>query len=184
MRCLLPLLLGAFLVGCGNDDQTPQARLRRAERKMTLAQTSAERFHSLGEAAKQSFILGKTDDARRYARELLAILPKHKSEVFYGNGVQDANLVLGRIAVAEGKIAEAKQYLLAAGKCPGTPTLSTFGPNVSLAKDLLEKGERDVVLEYFEECRQFWEMGGQHLDQWRDEIKAGKTPNFLANLVY
>jgi len=33
-----------------------------------------------------------------------------------------------------------------------------FGPNVSLAKDLIEKGERDTVVEYFEACRKFWKV--------------------------
>jgi len=35
---------------------------------------------------------------------------------------------------------------------------NSFGPNVSLAKDLLEKGERDTVVEYFEACKKFWKM--------------------------
>ena len=55
---------------------------------------------------------------------------------------------------------------------------------MSLAKDLLEKGERDVVLEYFEACRKFWKMGEDDLDKWSKEVKAGTIPDFGANLVY
>ena len=55
---------------------------------------------------------------------------------------------------------------------------------MSLAKDLLEKGERDTVLEYFKLCRKFWEMERGRLDQWTQEIKSGKIPDFGANLVY
>jgi hypothetical protein len=62
--------------------------------------------------------------------------------------------------------------------------MDTFGPNMSLAKDILEKGETDVVLQYFELCRKFWEMEGGKLDQWSREVKAGSVPDFGANLVY
>ena len=55
---------------------------------------------------------------------------------------------------------------------------------MSLAKDLLEKGEKETVLQYFDLCRKFWSMGGDKLDQWTKDVKAGQTPDFGANLVY
>ena len=91
--------------------------------------------------------------------------------------------MLGRIAVRDGRIAEAKNYLLEAGKSPGSPQMNSFGPNMSLAKDLLEKGERDTVLQYFELCRKFWTMDYGKLDEWSQEVRAGKIPRFGANLV-
>ena len=114
----------------------------------------------------------------------MTLLSKFPGDWNYGNAVQDANLVLGRIAVKDGRVDEAKQYLLAAGNSPGSPQMNSFGPNVSLAKDLLEKGERDVVIQYLELCRKFWKMHGGSLDQWIQEIKDGKIPDFGANLVY
>ena len=62
--------------------------------------------------------------------------------------------------------------------------MNSFGPNMSLAKDLLEKGERDTVLQYFELCRKFWTMDYGKLDEWSQEVRAGKIPRFGANLVY
>jgi hypothetical protein len=57
---------------------------------------------------------------------------------------------------------------------------------MALAKELLEKGEREVVLEYFELCKNFWTGTNQHqkLDQWAGEVKKGRIPDFGANLVY
>ena len=46
------------------------------------------------------------------------------------------------------------------------------------------KGERDVVIQYLELCRKFWKMHDGRLDQWIQEIKGGKTPDFGASLVY
>jgi hypothetical protein len=53
-----------------------------------------------------------------------------------------------------------------------------------LAQDLLEKGKRETVLQYFELCRKFWKMDYGKLDQWSREVKSGKIPDFGANLVY
>ncbi|HEV3240561.1 MAG TPA: RNA polymerase subunit sigma-24, partial [Casimicrobiaceae bacterium] len=82
------------------------------------------------------------------------------------------------------RMADAKQFLLKAGATRGSPQLDSFGPNMSLAKDLLEKGERDTVLQYFELCRKFWKLDYGNLDRWAQEVGAGKIPEFGANLVY
>lgn len=185
MKTITVLCLCGFLFGCKEKvPVTPNQRLNDATKRMAKAKTDAEKFYAMNDAAKQSFVTGKTEDARKYATELLAMLPKFKGDWNYGNAVQDGNLVLGRIAVKEGKLDEAKRRLLEAGKSPGSPQMDSFGPNVSLAKDLLEKGERDVVLEYFELCRKFWKLEEGRLDKWSAEVRAGKIPDFGANLVY
>lgn len=153
-------------------------------KELNVAKTPENRFYALNDAAKESFVVGKIEDAQKYAQELITLLPQFQGNWNYGNAVQDANLVLGRIAVREGRIDDAKRYLLEAGKSPGSPQMDTFGPNMSLAKDLLEKGERKVVLEHFELCRKFWKMHNGQLDQWSQQVKDGKIPNFGANLVY
>jgi hypothetical protein len=51
-----------------------------------------------------------------------------------------------------------------------------------LARDLLEKSERQVVLDYFELCRKFWNNG--RLDQWSQQVKDGKIPDFGTSLLY
>ena len=185
MRYITPFLLCGLLLACGcGGSFTPQGRLAKATNELAKAKTPQERFYALNDAAKESFVAGNAEDARKYAQELMTLLSKFPGDWNYGNAVQDANLVLGRIAVKDGRVDEAKQYLLAAGNSPGSPQMNSFGPNVSLAKDLLEKGERDVVIQYLELCRKFWKMHRGRLDQWIQEIKDGKVPDFGANLVY
>jgi len=179
------VLVASLLSGCGpHQSVTPEARLARASEQLTHASTDEERFYALNDAAKQSFVLGKTDDARRYADKLLALAPKFRDNWNYGNAVQDGNLVLGRLAVSEGRIDDGKRCLLAAGDSPGSPQMDSFGPNMSLAKDLLAKGERDAVLDYFERCRKFWSSDWGKLDAWTKDVRAGRVPDFGANLVY
>ena len=180
---LIPLIVRAFTLR-GDFPTTPQGRLDRAMRELATASTEEKRFCALDDAAKESFETGNIEDARKYAAELLALAPKFQRDWNYGNAIQDGNLVAGRIALKEGHIEEAKQFLLEAGKSPGSPQMDSFGPNMSLARDLLEKGEREVVLQYFESCRKFWSMGQGDLDQWTKDVKDGRIPNFGANLVY
>jgi hypothetical protein len=92
--------------------------------------------------------------------------------------------VLGRIALAAGKVAEAKKRLLASADSKGSPQMNSFGPNMQLAKDLLAKGEEEVVLEYFIRCGRFWKMGTDRLAAWTEAVKKGETPGFGANLEY
>ena len=148
------------------------------------AKTEEERYYALGDAAKQAFTNGDYADAKTYAVELATLTPKYKGNWNYGNAIQDSNIVLGRLALKEGRVEDAKTYLIEAGKSPGSPQMDSFGPNMSLAKDLLEHGEKEVVVEYFTLCKSFWEMHRGRLDEWIVIVQAGRIPNFGANLVY
>jgi hypothetical protein len=53
-----------------------------------------------------------------------------------------------------------------------------------LAKELLEKGERKSVLEYFDLCVKFWTGDNGKLSQWRTAVQSGEVPDFGANLRY
>ena len=135
--------------------------------------------------AKGAFEAGQFDKARHHAELALQARPDapySPSGTFYANRIHHGNLVLGRIALREGDIHEAKSRLLAAAEVPGAFNLDSFGPNMMLAKELLEKGERKVVLEYFRLCSKFWRDG--RMDQWAGSVKEGKIPNFRGNLYY
>ena len=101
-----------------------------------------------------------------------------------GNNSHFGNIVLGRLALREGHLEEAKQRLLQAGQTSGSPNLNSFGPNMALAKELLQQGESAVVLEYFELCSRFWKSNRGRLAEWATTVKEGKIPNFGANLIY
>ena len=75
-------------------------------------------------------------------------------------------------------------YLIEAGRTPGSPQLNSFGPNMLLAKELLEKGETATVLEYLDLCTKFWRIDHGSVSTWKKLIADGKQPNFFANLLY
>ena len=53
---------------------------------------------------------------------------------------------------------------------------------MTLAKELLEKGEMDAVLEYIELCSKFWKSGKDRLHKWSVLVKGGTIPDFGHNL--
>jgi hypothetical protein len=142
------------------------------------------RMGRLGEIAKVAFNAEEYAKAEKYARALLALAEPHPADPRFGQAWHDANMVLGRLAVKQGDVAKARTYLLRAGHTPGGGTLSSFGPNMSLARDLLERGEKSTVIEYLELCRKFWTYPRNPLDTWIQAIQAGQQPDFAQNLTY
>ncbi len=154
------------------------------EKAQAVDISAVSKINRLASLAKSAFDAGHTEKASRYANELLEAGTKDSQNWNYGNAIHHANNVLGRLALQKGDIKQADEYLLKAGQTPGSPQLNSFGPNMSLAKGLLEAGERESVLQYFDLCRKFWRMGGDRLDTWTTEVKGDKVPNFGANLDY
>jgi len=157
-------------------------------RETKLALAEAEKALAMGtfdaSLAQLAFDAGDMVKARTYAGQLIGAAGADRNSWNFGNLIHKGNLVLGRIAVREGKIADALVFLERSAEMPGSPQLNSFGPNMSLARDLLQAGETTAVLAYFERCRVFWKMGGSQLDNWNAEVRDGKIPNFGANLRY
>lgn len=142
-----------------------------------------ERFYELPNAAKAAFKAGDLVKAQDYAEEMLRLAPTTKD---WGNGEQIyyGHWTLGLIALNKGDMEEAKTRLLEAGKTPGSPVLNSFGPNMELARQLIEKHETEAVLRFFDECEKFWTSGQDRLNRWRGDVNQGKMPKFGANLDY
>jgi hypothetical protein len=158
-----------------------------AMQALTSATNDYVKFLSMNRACRMSLAVGRTEDARRLATDMLVLDDNYSRGVpenANGDVVHGGHIVLGTIAADEGRIEEAKKHLIAAGKTKGSPVLGSFGPNMSLAKDLLEKGEQQTVLEYFELCRKFWGLYGTELDKWTKDIHAGRIPDFGSSLLH
>lgn len=141
-----------------------------------------ESFSVLAIAAKTAFETKNYDIANNYAKTLLNLAEKCKEDWNYGNAIHDGNLVLGRLAIKAGEIEKAKYHLIEAGKTPGSPQLRSFGPNMSLAKDLTDLGEKEVVIKYFQLCKLFWEQDDDRLNSMISSIKGGGKPYYGMSL--
>jgi len=158
--------------------------LAKDEEQLSKLTTQEERFYLTTRLASLALAAGETAKATTYSNWLLEQAPGWIGDWNYGNAIHVAHLVLGEIALNAGDLAEAKRQLLEAAKIPGSPQLDTFGPNMRLAKQLLAKGDRDTVIQYFDLCAKFWEGSRGRLEAWKAAIQKGEEPNFGANLVY
>lgn len=104
----------------------------------------------------------------------------------WGGGVNESQHL--RIEVARlwdehlAKDPENLVLILQSARIDESPTLGSFGPNMRLASEILAEDRRDVVLECFDLCRDFWDR--PKLDEWSKAVHAGIAPDFGANLVY
>ncbi len=109
-----------------------------------------ERFLMLPKVAKTSVEIKNYSKAKKYADELLILAKEFSNDLDYGDAIHDANIVLGVVALENNQLEDAKQFLLKAGDTKGSPQLSTYGPNMMLAKALLKRGEKNVVIKYLD----------------------------------
>lgn len=153
-----------------------------------LATNSAMANSLLRDCAVMAYAAGNYDKARGYANDLLTVgqqFAQSASKDYFNQGdtaTYYANLILGRLALRDGNTAQAEAHLQMMGRLYSVSVKSAFGPNMSLARDLLAAGRQDAVLAYFDECAKFWK--NPRLKTWRAEVQAGKTPDFGANLSY
>ncbi len=153
------------------DSGAAKEALAEQERALELTADPGKRTSMLGSMADMAFAAGDLEKARKYAAELLEGGGKEYNWD-RGNSIHTGNSILGRIALKEGDLAKAKECLVAAGKCGGSPQLNSFGPDMTLASELLQKGERETVIKYLELCGGFWNKAATEM--WIGEIKSGK----------
>jgi tetratricopeptide (TPR) repeat protein len=130
--------------------------------------------------ANAAFEAGEFEKAEMYARKALALASQNPTDHYYGEALNHGNAVLGRVALHAGDVEKARSFLLAAGQIPRETKFDSF-PDMRLAKELLEHGQRQTVLDYLELCKSFWSGSGNPLDGWIETIKSGGTPNWPLN---
>ncbi|MDQ3174585.1 MAG: hypothetical protein M3Q91_12905 [Acidobacteriota bacterium] len=163
---------------------SPAEALSRYEKLLQATSEPHPRFYLTTKAAPTALAAGETKRAKTYALTLLQQAATLQDNWNYGNAIHVGNLVLGLIALAAADVPEAKRLLLEAGKSPGSPQLDSFGPDMLLAKELLAKGEQEVVIQYFDLCAKFWRLQEGQLDAWKAVVIKGGIPDFRANLDY
>jgi hypothetical protein len=150
---------------------------------MLAGSSAITRNPLLPRMAHAAFAAGEWARAEGLALEALEAA-KHGVFWWTGDAIHQGNIVLGRLALRESKVDAAKRYLLTAGRTPGGSSLGSLGPNMSLAKDLLDLGETATVLEYLQSCGQFWQGDRGKVAEWVALVRAGLKPDFGPNLGY
>lgn len=159
--------------------QNPEARLFQAASNLAKATDEYDRWVALGDVGMWNVDAGSLEKAKVFAEELLSQAPRYEDDGNYGNAIHKSHTIHGRIELRQGNRAAAIQHLLQSGNTPGSPQLDSFGPNMTLAKELLEVGERKAVLEYIDLCGRFWKLDFGRLAKWKEMVRNDHIPNCM-----
>jgi tetratricopeptide (TPR) repeat protein len=151
--------------------------LQEMERALSLESNDTRQFYIETGLAKLAFKANSFERAKLIAEKLLPTAERHRNDWCYGNAINEAHTILGRLALQDGHTEKAKQHLIQSAVNAKSPQTASFGPSMDLADALLRVGETAAVLQYLEDCGMFWEMGQKRLDKWRSEIRNGKCPH-------
>jgi hypothetical protein len=116
----------------------------------------------------------KTKFNSSYAQRLLRENPQS------GDAIYTGNLILAQAALDRSDMDGAKQHLLAAAATPGARVIQQTGLDVTVARALFDRGDRDTVMEYLQRGRALWPQGTPIINRWIAAIRGGRRPNFNA----
>jgi tetratricopeptide (TPR) repeat protein len=151
--------------------------LEQFERAFLLSKIDRDRGHVLIEVSKAAFDAGEHARARIAAEEMFRI---SLTDANPADTLHAAHTILGRLALKEGNIEEAKRCLAAAAEAIVTKA-GVFAPGpreLWLAHELLERGERTAVIEYLQRCSAVWQDPWHRADIWTSAIERGEVPDF------
>jgi len=137
-------------------------------------------FEELGWAEKELYLFGNTILSTRFDTKHIAI--KHireyesSSSIFFSNGdaIHNTKIARGWLALIQGKEDEAIKFLMASTKTRGSPVLNSFGPDVTLIRELYQRGRKMAVLKYLKAVQSFWniESALEYIRVWEAMIAS------------
>ncbi len=152
--------------------ETSRKALEAKEEVFKMTKLPSARVSVAADLATLAFEAGDFDKARKYAGDALECAGLTGS-MFKKDIVHKTNTVLGRLAMKDGDIAKAKEFLVASAAGQGVG--ESFGPSLTLAKELLDKGEKDAVIQFLESYAK--DPDNPCYTQWIQAIKEGKKPD-------
>lgn len=164
--------LGSVLQAKANRTVDPKEKVRLLTEAVSLV-AEAAKPGILSNQALAEFDAGDDAAAERDAQRLLTGAPKNA----YAYNI--AQTVLGRIAAAKGDLAKAKSRLLASVTMPSEIKNTSFDPNMTLAQDLYDAGEKASVLEFFEASRTVWKAERGRIDRMISFVKKAPSADLV-----
>lgn len=158
-----------------------RAAFAERERAFSLATTESTVLYTLTDLPQSAVNCGEIEKAKLYADRLLDLVDQHLANRNYSNSIYEAHTALGRIALLEGNIERAKEHLLKSVSVIGSPQLNSFGPDMVLAQELLNAGEKEIIYEFFFRVRIFWKS--ECIDIWANQIRSGMIPDLSIKFI-
>jgi hypothetical protein len=121
--------------------------------------------------ADAAFEAGQLGRAAEFARRIV-------EDDRHWFSARNAHQLLGRIALRSGDVEGAKAHLLESARRDPFPRLGYLPVNMMLARELIERGEKDVVLRYLALHSTGRECEREKMAEWVAQIERGDIPDF------
>lgn len=178
--------MGRLHLGLANDAHGAKRRrhatraLKAFQASMALEPSDRARWYRTKDLARSALYAGELTLAREAAESMLEQASAY-DDWNTGNAVHHGHTILGMLALEADDADAAAQHLLAAGATRGSPQLNSFGPDFSLAREVLKRGRRNEVIEYLRRVTSFWGMGAGDPERWSREIERTGRTSFERN---
>jgi hypothetical protein len=158
------------------EDQLAAARLSLAhhERALADARSREDRYSSLVDVAEAAFDVGDLTRARNAALEVVDG-PNKVPKTLHPRWQRSVYTVLGLVAIEANDLPSAREHLLASA-CAFISSREPIISDFSLARRLLELGERSVVIRYLEACEALSAFELEPFAAWKVAIASGEIP--------
>jgi hypothetical protein len=168
---------------CRHESRADWAAMALAEWEFALARCrdDSRRVRILCQTARCAFDASHYEKARTYALEMIDSVPECSSAGDVWTSSHACHLghqLLGRVALRTGNTENAKLHLMESINASGGPHLGAAIPLMTLAKELLERGERRAVRDFLQRCAELHAESRTAFVRWVEQIDRGETPDF------
>lgn len=87
-----------------------------------------------------------------------------------GDAFHQINIARGWLELKNNNEERAIYYLIESTKTDGSPVLGSFGPDMTLIRELYKRGRKESVLEYLDKIQSFWN-DEEYISTWKIMIK-------------
>ncbi len=140
--------------------------------------SEADRWYLLPLEMDREFRRGNLDATEKYAREYLTMAAKDQSHVLYTRAMFNANMQLGKVSMRRGDLRRAGEYMMSALRIPESDEIKYMQFDMTLARTLVDAGQRDIVARYLDRCAEI-AMKGEQYKRWADDIRQGINPDLI-----
>jgi len=131
--------------------------------------------------AKAAYLAGRDGKATRYAKRILKDVSV--DDLSSNEAQHEGHTILGLVALKSNDVGAAKKHLIdSVSFTECQKPIGSYRTSMSLSKALLDRDERNVVLEYLDICAKFWDGKKEKIQTWKNQITEGKTPRFGTHL--
>lgn len=170
---LSQVAFAASYSGCDDPDYIAYVEKRlsfyenvsQEEYETALRELSVMAFEDMERADKLLFLHKNTILSARFDSKEVALRNIKASEAFQlgflffkttGDPAHQANIARGWLSLKDGDEESAVSYLLKAADNSGSAVLGSFGPDVTLIRELYRRGNKGPILEYLKRSESFW----------------------------